>query len=342
MAKILITNEGLSDNLGDQAILYVLRNIFINHEIDFIDFTRNYDSKKLKVKNKKIKKKKPLFLRYITKLNWLIIRAKRYLLASYKSYDLVVIGGGELIRNNLTFPYSLFLIALLIRSKKLIFGVGCEMKFSKRNKILFEYSLKRISKIILRDKRSAYNLKYSMNIHANISSDVVFLISDFHELKQQVKNERVSFAFQSYSAFLSNNQYISERQYISECVKLIETKAKLYKEVKLFHTTENDALFMLKLADAYNNVSPVKIKYVNINTLENLIEYIANSSLIISNRMHALIIALSYNCEIEVIRSSEKLIGFEKEIMHDSFNITKVKHEIYSTINEEIFPLLDN
>jgi len=131
--RVLVINEGYSDNLGDQAIndslQYLLKNSGIKN-IDFQDFTKNIDSPiNISVADKQgIQKSFAVsILKTIisSKIRWIIKNLNRIIKISKKDYDLVLIGGGQLILSNATFSIAMFL------------WVFCLNFFGNKNIVLF-------------------------------------------------------------------------------------------------------------------------------------------------------------------------------------------------------------
>lgn len=80
----------------------------------------------------------------------------------------------------------------------------------------------------------------------------------------------------------------------------------------------------------------VDLTLVEANTKEELIELLSGSSVVISARMHALILALTCNCKIFTYPISSKLIEFGKMFNKDFDKkcLLKVQNNINSRIVE--------
>ena len=185
--KVLIINEGYSDNLGDQAIndslQYLLKSNSIEN-IEFQDFTKNIDAPIEISTGSNTSNKSPLMIQFFkkiipSKIRWLIKNINRIIKASKDNYDLVIIGGGQLILSNATFSIAMFSWVFFLRlfgNKNIIlFAVGSGTKFSFIDTLLYRKTLKKISKIYARDEKSKEILKNTFNIDSEFVYDVAFI-----------------------------------------------------------------------------------------------------------------------------------------------------------------------
>ena len=111
MCRILLVNEGFSDNLGDQAIResaeYILGDL--GCVVEFSDYTRTV-SAPIKISREKKNGKLPVVFKSILpiKVRWCLKNIFRIVRQVKGNYDIVVIGGGQLLAPNSKFTMALF------------------------------------------------------------------------------------------------------------------------------------------------------------------------------------------------------------------------------------------
>lgn len=195
MKNFLVINEGCSDNIGDQIINSSMSYLLKESNATFLDFTKSASAPtKIQTnfkKNYKSKLKRELRRLIPIKIRWILENITRVKDAANKKYDVVIIGGGQLIISNATFPISMFLWIFylkLYKQKVIIFGVGSGEKFSLINKYLYKKSLQKVDGIYIRDKKSQEILNNTYKVKTRFVYDVAFmydkiLISDNYKKK---------------------------------------------------------------------------------------------------------------------------------------------------------------
>jgi polysaccharide pyruvyl transferase WcaK-like protein len=350
--NVLLINEGYSDNLGDQAInnslQYLLNSYGINN-IKFQDFTKNINkvsSIPLNSINDKNNYQKLTLFGFIKRIipcqiKWLVKNFNRIINVSKNNYDLVIIGGGQLILSNITFPIALFVWVFFLRffgNKNIVlFSVGSGTKFKFIDKILFNYSLKKINKIYVRDNNSKKILKNEFNIDAELVYDVAFM---HNKLKNNSSNKK-NLILLGVTSFYVYNRYndikISKEEFFESWIKLLNNNKIDLSKVKLFYTTKKDRLSSIEFKKYILNKYSLNLELLETNKKDILIDYLIQSNLIISGRMHALILGLTYGCEIITYPISEKLIEFKKMFGNKrDFNLNDIQNQIDSKIKEII------
>jgi polysaccharide pyruvyl transferase WcaK-like protein len=348
--KVLVINEGYSDNLGDQAIndsLQYLLNINGIKDIDFQDFTKNIDKpipiKLNEVQNAKFRIKSIMKYLIPVKIRWLLKNLRRIIKASKNNYDLVIIGGGQLIMGNVSFPIAMFswinILKFFGNSNIIIYSVGIasDIKLSIFNKLLFNYSLSKVKKIYLRDNKS---IELSQNIFKLSSSfiyDVAFIHNQIKDKDIENKKHYILLGVMPLKTYNEHNIYkLSKYEYYKTWIDFLNKNHIKVEQVSLFYTTHDDRIASLDFQQYVKNKFNITLELIETNTKNKLIETYKNSSLIISARMHALILGLSYNCKILTYPISEKLIEFNNLYIEKDFNINFIQQELLLSIKHLI------
>lgn len=324
--RVLVLNEGYSDNLGDQAIKnsieYLLKSNNME-DITFADFTKNLHSK-IQYPNKYISSKKNLLKKILKviipkRLIWLLKNIYRIRTIASKKYDLVIIGGGQLLLSNQSFPLALLSWVKYLKKHNnhniVLFGVGAGTKFSLIDKKVLELAINKINKIYVRDYKSQQILKNIFNKDTLFVDDVAFLYSKISSYKQkEVGNTNLTLlgivSFNVYEKY--NQKKLTKEEYFQTWLDILDEKNISIDSIKLFYTTIDDRIECFNFKEYIKNIFNKDILICNINSLEDLIDSIKSSNLVISGRMHALILALSYHKQIYTYLISDKLIEFNR------------------------------
>lgn len=343
--KILLINEGYSDNLGDQAIndslQYLLKSQGINN-IDFQDFTKNISSLIDISIDSKLKNKQSFFIGLLkkiipSKIRWTIKNINRIIRTSKNNYDLVIIGGGQLILSNATFSMAMVLWISCLKyfgNKNIVlFGVGSGSKFNFIDKLLYKYALKKVFKIYVRDQNSKKILKNTFNIDSNFVYDVAFvhnkIIQATDSLKKYILLGVIS--FDVYTKY--NKKKISKKEFFETWIQLLKDNNISIEDVKLFYTTQDDRVASLEFKNYISKEYQIELEIIETNTKDKLINVLNKSKLVISARMHALILGLTYGCNIITYPISDKLIEFNY-MFNENFDLEEVQNNIEMRIKE--------
>lgn len=342
--KVLIINEGYSDNLGDQAIndslQYLLKSNY-DAEIMFQDFTRNSKRPKDIVNSQgitnKLSKLLKKFYRVIpSKIRWLIENIDRVRSVSKDKYDLVIIGGGQLILSNSTFAIAMslwvFFLNFFGNKNIVLFAVGSGIKFRFIDKLLYKYTFNKVSKIYVRDYKSQKVLKELFNVNADFVYDVAFIYNKILTTNFSEK-ENILLGVISLAVYKAYNKKIAKEQFFESWIKLLEGNDIPLNKVKLFYTTKDDRQASLEFKEYVFKNYDILLELLETRTKNLLIEELAKARLIISARMHALILGLTYNCETITYPVSDKLREFDK-MFNSKFDLEEVQDNIETKIKE--------
>lgn len=345
--KVLVLNEGYSDNLGDQVINeslnFLLRENNIN-EISFHDFTKNI-SKPIEIKfsivNKKLKSFTDQFKELIpSKVKWLIKNIKRIITVSNNKYDLVIVGGGQLILSNATFAIAMFTWIFFLRlfgTKNIVlFAVGSGTRFSFLDKLLFGYALHNVSKVYVRDYKSQEVLKNTFAVKTDFVYDVAFMYNKYTNIKLTEK-EQVLLGVISFNVYKKYNQkQLSKVQFFESWLNLLSENHINLENVKLFYTTQDDRQASLEFKDYVFRTYNIHLELLETGKKEILIKELASAKVVISARMHALILGLTYNCHIITYKISDKLREFDSMFGSSDFTMIDLQKNIKAKMLESL------
>ncbi|KZM44897.1 hypothetical protein OA92_03260 [Marinomonas sp. SBI22] len=351
---ILVLNEGYSDNLGDQAInesIHFLLKSNNIHNIVFHDFSKKLDQpmKIASIENIQNKNVSNIFLllRLLpVKLRWLILNFTRILKVSRKKYDHVIIGGGQLVLSNDTFSFAMFIWVLLLKiygnNNITILGVGLGDKFNFLDKLLFKCSLRFVTRIYLRDKESQLTLEKIFKLDSGFIYDLAFIHNKIN-FESVEENEYSSLlgviSYDVYKKY-AKDEPLSKYDFYETWISLLSESNVSLKDVKLFYTTEDDKKASLEFINYVNHKYSIKLEMLDTDQLDVLVTIISKSELVISARMHALILAITHNKDIVVYPVSEKLIEFKNMIESNislEFMQDEIENKFKKIIEEEYF-----
>jgi len=347
MKKILLINEGGADNLGDETIRFVLEKLLkeADCDVDWVRFSGQVKTKRVEsvmpkpvsesLWRKFVRKTSPVELRWLLR-NWGIFI--RYLKAS--EYDLILIGGGQLIQSNGAFGLAMFiwisLFKKLHKKKIILIGVGAAERYTFFDRYLYRKSLKLADRIYVRDRGSLSVLKNIFGISCDLIPDIAFYISKIYKYPPH-KEKRALFCPTSYEFYKSKRDGpdigLGENEYLRYWQdRMLEYRDRDY-QVKLFCMNRNfDMPATEKLKRILCDEHGIDIEILDIFTLEELTREIAKAEVVVGARMHALIIGYCYGCKVIPFRTSEKIESFEEEYVNGSISPDEVQRCIVSTI----------
>ena len=358
--KILLINQGHTDNLGDQAILMVLKKILgSNNEIVSLPFVPYENEQNLNflihsqatpvVLNKKNREKhKTAFL--LSKIKSKIPQEWRTLY-NYKKiiktkinnrkFDFAIVGGGELIKGS-SHPFFLSLIAWIDFLENqgcpiLVSGVSCDASFNEFEEKCLRRTLNKCRAITVRDKQSQKILK-DLGVECEYLPDIAFLYRRLYD-KVYEDNKTIQSVFvYSYDELDFKNKFNYNRgEYYSYYLNLIK-QSRNKMPLVLGYTTYNDYKETICFAKFLNKME-IDNLIADIYTFSDLISILKNSSQIISGRMHAMILGMQYYAKIIPVDVKEKIVVFRQEWASCDF-----KYDIISSKLESDFlrVLIDN
>jgi len=311
MKKILLINRGTdTDNFGDRAINFTLQKLLEKegYYVDSVNYTQVFSGKGIINSLKQVIS---------------IIRTAR------KNYDVALIGGGQLIQDNKTFPLSFLLWTFFLHTfstaRIVLYSVGIDEKFGSRALSLFRRGMRYVDRICVRDYNSQANLRMLFNRDSEVAPDCVFAISRIAQV--QPKNEyNTLFGISTYRTISRYKHLdITEDEYLTQQAEIISP---YLPHVKLIYNTDSDLKYARKFKDFIKDQQGIELELIDIPNLDAYVNTIASSKSVISSRMHALIIAKSFGKEIHPVERNRKLQTFIAE--HHRENDMEVYYHMIS------------
>ena len=341
--KILVINEGSSDNFGDQAINESIKYLIEknkNFKYYFQDLSRNkvFDSTVYLNEKKELKNyKRSILKNWGFRIKWFISNFSR-INKSCKNKDYVIIGGGQLLLANNIFPFELFIWTIFFKIYKLkfsFFSVGTQDNFSFFDKFFLKYSINNSDKIYVRDQLSKSIIKKYFKVKPKLTYDTAFIFNKIDSTpilnsKNILLGPVNKNVYDSYNLNKINKNNYHEMWY--ELIKDYDIKL-----IKLFYSTNDDRFECIEFKKFIYNRFNEKIEILNSYSLKDFIKNIKSSKLIISGRMHSLILAKTFGINYKTFLISDKLIEFES--IYKRVNLLKIQKDLQlkfkSTINFE-------
>jgi polysaccharide pyruvyl transferase WcaK-like protein len=344
--NILVVSEGGEANLGDTAILYSIINLLKDKDItvDCWNYSKVYTIINKQLLTKKIKsgnhKNIKSSFEVLNLLKKLIPNKVKWYLKNFKKFDNIknchsaIIGGGQLI-NGGNFTYSLYYWSEYFQKNNIpyyIMHVGCGSNISKNDFIDIKWAFEKSSGVYVRDKDSQEKVKLLGYDSCKLIPDVAFSISDF--VKLNINDNIISIFIASYNDVIINLSEIyfkNIEQYFDYIINLIPNIEKNITIRITYSDIEQDYI------DAFNFFSYIRIKlnvhskiiFSEVDSLNDMLKIIASSKIIISSRLHPLIIGKSYDKKLIPVIISTKLKSFENQLQNES--IDKIKSDISDT-----------
>lgn len=358
--KYVIAAVPYSDNLGDGVIADCLVD-FINRKnandvVSLCDISYRKEVTTFKNKDTKM----GLFLRLPRFIRQLVVvlfftykyyrQGRGYLDEKLKDCDELLIGGGQLVSDvDLNFPLKLFFLikyAEKYNIKTSIVSVGVASRWNWLSRSLMKRVLSSsvITKIAVRDEFSKKNLTDQFGLkNIEILPDPALMCSVFSKDKlgglHKFSNKKVlglgiaDIEGLNYSSDIENNTNDNSIEYVCSIVE--KTNANNY-EVYLFtNGAAEDERFlheyvipMLKLKKVAFNVLP------RCSSSTELVNFIKKLDLLVAYRLHANIIACSFNIPYFAVGWDNKVLSFFRLQDREScvFNSLKEMSESFDMV----------
>lgn len=353
MGKILLINQGKSDNLGDKAIKETAIKLLteLGHEVEFAGYaqckeqnineilTNNSSNFSIKLKNRM-----PSIIKWLLKYHWEIL--KEFKEKKEKKYECIVIGGGQLLKKNSVFPFCLLTWIYLLRKNKqkniFLVGVGIDQNENYFEKNIYKILFKKIKGIYVRDEDSREYLKKNYNINSQYIPDLVFSHSRYIKNQEnQNKNYLTIMIFDFVTLTHHFGKKITREEYYNQWVELIRKNIQDNLEIVLTYTTIEDKIETDLFKKYLDETLEVKTKIKEVNTLEDLERVLQKSKIVISGRMHGLILAYNYECKLIPYIVSQKLESFNNNYLLKDKTKNEMEKDILTSL-KNIFKEIDN
>lgn len=313
--NILIISRCITDNLGDQAISKAMLSLaeeMTSATVYAVDLTTEEHS------NSQMYWFKHRLYKLFSRMGggdvaWRMENQGLFKILENVTFDLVLIGGGELVQSNSIFPLALDTWTQKIRNKQpnsaiYLFGVGVTSKFSQKDREHIKNMLKRVSGVVVRDAASKENLQrlygfkstvipdvvYSMQMQADDNNKVEVRKGVLYGLTNWERIEKYGIYAESHEAY-----YQKTLAMISECG-----------EGQLFYTTKNDYKECLRFQN-YSRSKNVIVEIAEYSDIESLFKLLRGKEKVFSPRMHGCIIADLCGCMTEPILISPKMESYK-------------------------------
>ncbi|RFS22018.1 polysaccharide pyruvyl transferase family protein [Chitinophaga silvatica] len=355
MKRALIVNEGFSNNLGDQAIRESVTNLLQDggYTTDFAYFT-NPAISQLPVYN--YLNSQPVFQKELSALQLVKLKFSRWywIAKNYNAivnrlkkgnYDLVVIGGGQLIESSRRSFTSRFAIAMdwwtdLIKkhsnAKIWLIGVGVGTSFNDQERKHFSNALSRIDIAWVRDAYSQSVLKDQFGLTAILTPDIAFYNSKNSNVAIN-SNRKALVGVTSYQEVFVryNKNGKTKAEYFEEWYSIVRQYELQGLTVELFYTTITDAVETLAFKEYVESEYGRELSVAAISTVSDLKALYQTASDVYAGRMHALILAMKHQCKVKPYLISQKLKSFSEEYIVPEMSM-EYSHKIRRTFNDLI------
>lgn len=342
MKKVLIINQGQTQNYGDIAINNTISKFLKEKGID-VDFIPYWEETKIFGKN--YKNIPNIIIRNIMKINMIVdflneIAIKKQI--KKKKYDAVIIGGGELIGNHVGFNSSLYVLTKIFKKKNVpiyLFAISGDTDISKKMKQRYKKAISRCENVIARDNYTLQICENVYNTKCINGVDVVFAYLktvDKKDYEEHVGKKNLALIVP-----ISFNNKIKEtlkidnkKEYYKYIMQLVNQKTKNSDKLVVTSTVLDDKKATKELYEYLKeNLNENEIEYVEYSSLLDFIKLLKESKIVISARMHAMILGLIYGNDIEVIPFKKKLQVFKNEYQ-DKHNVKEAQELAYSELEE--------
>ncbi|MCW3464662.1 polysaccharide pyruvyl transferase family protein [Chitinophaga nivalis] len=356
MKKALIINEGFSNNLGDQAIRESMTSLLQDSGFvtDFAYFTNPgvpglpaYQYLDTAVGDKveqplsyRTKARLKLAFFYWMGINYRHIRQK---LKKHR-YDIVVIGGGQLLESSGKDYPSRFAIALywwtlliktMTKARIYVIGVGVGTTFNKKENYLFGKALSRVDFIWVRDEFSRSSLYEKFKHRAVVTPDVAFYNGRNHTPAAASAGKALIGITCYREVFAKYNKSSKSREdYYEEWFLQVQRYLNRKLPVELFYTTITDAAETIAFRDYVKSKHRITLPVARLASVEDLKKLYVSASDVYSGRMHALILAMKHRCTVKAYLISQKLKSFQEEYIDSGKPVSEYSEEISGTFNK--------
>jgi polysaccharide pyruvyl transferase WcaK-like protein len=329
---VVIISECHSENIGDQAITRSLRDILHPfYDVKEASFSKipacqaEGSSSLAKARNsifRRVLKSVPAKTK--ARIRWNILGDKRKFADHFRKAidgsNLVLIGGGQLVKNNVAlFCEKLALVPSIAGAQSIqtaLIGVGVDKKMNQKTWCIARKAINTAAFIILRDVISRDRICAAMKpaINCSVLPDLAFGLKN-PELDLSVSDRSVSLAinimdFDAMLAPLNSSSKIDSNTIISGFCEIVKAAHDAGSTIRLF-TSGSSSDF--RAADNFRaEVSArigVELQIFHPSTLDDLLAFLIDVDDVIATRMHAGILAFISGCNPVCFNWDDKVIG---------------------------------
>lgn len=267
----------------------------------------------------------------IKNIKWLKSNYSIFTVAIKKKFDIIVIGGGELISPSFAFPiyiWSLIIKYLQRKSKLVLYGVGVTECTNIKERRRLARIVNLADSVYVRDKLSRNYMKKLYNRDSKEISDVAF-INDF-----DFSGERIYSLYGMTTIERINKHNIlqlSENEYFEYTYNELCQLTKI-DEYKLFYTTKEDCEVCAKFSKYCQINHGRSFDIVRVKDLDSLIAKVQKANVVFSPRMHGCILAQLSGGDVHPILISSKMKSYKDKYLKE-FNILQAKTNLIETVS---------
>ncbi len=330
--KVSIVSECHSKNLGDQAIARSLLNIlqpyFLVSEVSFSTLPK-YPAFQSGTAQEKQNSLYRIVIGKVSgklkaRIRWYMLGEKKkfadHFSMSLEGSDFVILGGGQLIKNNISlFCEKLSLVANVSSMRSTPFsivGVGVDKKMNALTWFSPGKALKEAKFVILRDciSRDRVDSKKMLGEKCRVLPDLAFSLEN-PSLGKNGSLRKLNLAINIMNLDVMRAQHDSLTSdfpeiFIQGLCQVIESANRKWPSISLFTTGSSDDL------EAANKIRGEVSKRVGVdlvifhpNNLDELLQYFVTVDHVIATRMHAGILAYISGCNPLCVSWDDKVEG---------------------------------
>lgn len=265
--------------------------------------------------------------------------SKREIYKVINDSDIIIGAGGDAITKNYGFFLRLYTFLLLrIMNKKILIYASTIGPFSGISKFFTAKCLKKLDLIMVRDKKS-YNFLIEIGLRPTSvkqTADCVILLKQKKTLKTRKAIKNLKITKQSVGIFLRNNTFsnVLNKQYLKYLKSITKIASKLVSlnhSVIFFSANNTDYDITKSFLNGY------KLDYPAVNMMDykpyEAKELLSKMGLIISSRMHPIILASTAGVPVIGISDEPKMFEYLQLINIPEFYLKLSDFKVSSTMH---------
>ena len=345
MKNVLIINEGHTSNLGDKLIQITMKKLFEGNNIITKKYVpiETYESMEENI----LVGKTPNYINTINKIIGKLglttflndLKFRKLIKKELKNInvDLAIIGGGELVSDNQIFNSALYCWTNELKARNIPFIITGVSGNECKGKIVDRYckAFSKAEEISVRDKKTQEMMKRVYDINAEYIPDVAFLYKKLFADSMNCEQRKNALTVQIYCKHYLPIDMLDEslNDYFDKWVKLINSQKDHNKKIILSYTNKEDRDYTI---DFYNycikNNIFENLELRRTDSIKKYVELLGETNMIITGRMHAMILAMLFNNKIEPFAFKEKIAVFCEEWINSDRNLEEVQETIIDYI----------
>lgn len=349
LKKIVIAGVPGSDNLGDRLISECIKSFvetkgIATTEICDISYREDTAHKNNVGEHLNAFNKLPSFFRKIMVVTFFslkyFLRGRRFLENKLEGADYVIVGGGQLISDvDLNFPLKLYF--LIRKAEKFVIpikitSVGVSSKWSFLGKLLMKrcFTSKAVKAITVRDNFSKNNLNEFFSIECDqVLPDPAMMSSRLLNVesgkadssKKTIGLGLADISGLNYSSDINNLSEENSTEILKDII--LKLKASDYNVILFTNGALEDEVYIKNDVKPYLEQQGVSCKIADrFTSYDSLVSFISGLDLMIAFRLHANIIAASYNIPHYAICWDNKVKSFFEMQGRSQYAFKSLRH----------------